>query len=95
MWSWKEHVDEYEISTESTNTFYIAIPAEYANTIKPIKPRIDAYVIKTLNGSERREYVDNSNAFNLITTDAVIANQTFKFYIYESTFKGFYYGKIQ
>ena len=95
LWSWKDHIDEYEISTESTNRFYIAIPSEYANTIKPIKPRIDAYVIKTLNGSERREYVDNSNAFNLITTDAVIANQTFKFYIYESTFKGFYYGKIQ
>ena len=95
LWSWNKQPDGHEISTESTNTFYIAIPAEYANTIKPIKPRIDAYVIKTLNGSERREYVDNSNAFNLITTDAVIANQTFKFYIYESTFKGFYYGKIQ
>lgn len=92
LWSWKDHIDEYEISTESTNTFYIAIPAEYANIIKP---RIDAYVIKTLNGSERHEYVDNSNAFNLINPDAVIANQTFKFYIYESTFKGFYYGKIQ
>ena len=90
LWSWKDHIDEYEIS--STNPFYIAIPAEYANIIKP---RIDAYVIKTLNGSERHEYVDNSNAFNLINPDAVIANQTFKFYIYESTCKGFYYGKIQ
>ena len=95
LWSWEDHIDEYEISTESTNKFYIAIPAEYANTIKPIKPRIDAYVIKTLNGSKRREYVDNSNAFNLINSDAVIANQTFKFIIYESTFNGFYYGKIQ
>lgn len=92
LWSWKDHIDEYEISTESTNTFYIAIPAEYVNRIKP---RIDAYVIKTLNGNERHEYVDNSNAFNLINSDAVIANQTFKFYIYESTFNGFYYGKIQ
>ena len=95
LWSWDKQPDGHEISTESTNTFYIAIPAEYANTIKPIKPRIDAYVIKTLNGSERREYVDNSNAFELISSDAVIANQTFKFYIYESTFNGFYYGKIQ
>ena len=90
LWSWEEHIDEYEISSE--NPFYIAIPSEYANIIKP---RIDAYVIKTLNGSERREYVDNSNAFELTRSDAVIANQTFRFYIYESTFKGFYYGKIQ
>lgn len=90
LWSWEDHIGDNEIS--STNPFYIAIPSEYANIIKP---RIDAYVIKTLNGSERHEYVDNSNAFNLINPDAVIANQTFKFYIYESTFKGFYYGKIQ
>ena len=92
LWSWEEHIDEYELSTESSNKFYIAIPSEYANIIKP---RIDAYVIKTLNGSERREYVDNSNAFKFIRSDADIANQTFKFYIYESTFNGFYYGKIQ
>lgn len=92
LWSWEDHIDEHEISTESTNTFYIAIPSEYANIIKP---RIDAYVIKTLNGSKRREYVDNSNAFELISSDAVIANQTFKFYIYISKFNGFYYGKIQ
>ena len=92
LWSWDKQPDGHEISTESTNPFYIAIPSEYVNIIKP---RIDAYVIKTLNGSERHEYVDNSNAFNLINPDAVIANQTFKFYIYESTFKGFYYGKIQ
>lgn len=93
LWSWDKQPDGHEISTESTNPFYIAIPSEYANIIKP---RIDAYVIKTLNGEERYEYVDNSNAFNLINPDAVIANQTFKFYIYISTkFKGFYYGKIQ
>ena len=92
LWSWKDHIDEYEISTESTNRFYIAIPSEYVNIIKP---RIDAYVIKTLNGNERHEYVDNSNAFDVINRDAVIANQTFKFYIYEATFNGFYYGKIQ
>ena len=90
LWNWEDHEDE--ISTTSSNPFYIAIPSEYANTIKP---RIDAYVIKKLDGKERYEYVDNSNAFNLINPDAVIANQTFKFYIYESTFKGFYYGKIQ
>ena len=92
LWDWKNQPSGHEISMASTNPFYIAIPSEYANIIKP---RIDAYVIKTLNGSERHEYVDNSNAFNLINPDAVIANQTFKFYIYESTFKGFYYGKIQ
>lgn len=92
LWSWDKQPDGYEISTESTNPFYIAIPSEYANTIKP---RIDAYVIKTLDGKERYEYVDNSNAFNLISPDAVIANQPFKFYIYISTFNGFYYGKIQ
>ena len=90
LWNWEDHKNE--ISTTSSNPFYIAIPSEYANTIKP---RIDAYVIKTLDGEERYEYVDNSNAFNLVSPDAVIANQTFKFYIYESTFKGFYYGKIQ
>ena len=92
LWSWDKPPDGHEISTESTNPFYIAIPSEYANTIKP---RIDAYVIKTLDGKERHKYVDNSNAFELISPDAVIANQTFKFYIYKSTFKGFYYGKIQ
>ena len=92
LWSWDKQPDGHEISTESTNPFYIAIPSEYANTIKP---RIDAYVIKTLDGKERHKYVDNSNAFELISPDAVIANQTFKFYIYKSTFKGFYYGKIQ
>lgn len=90
LWNWEDHKDE--ISTTSSNPFYIAIPSEYANTIKP---RIDAYVIKTLDGKERHKYVDNSNAFELISPDAVIANQTFKFYIYKSTFKGFYYGKIQ
>ena len=91
LWNWEDHEDE--ISTTSSNPFYIAIPSEYANTIKP---RIDAYVIKTLDGEERYEYVDNSNAFNLVSPDAVIANQTFKFYIYKSLkFNGFYYGKIQ
>ena len=92
LWSWDKQPDGHEISTTSSNPFYIAIPSEYANTIKP---RIDAYIIKTLDGKERHKYVDNSNAFELISPDAVIANQTFKFYIYKSTFKGFYYGKIQ
>ena len=92
LWSWDDQPVGHEISTSSTSTFYIAIPSEYANIVKP---RIDAYVIKTLDGEEHYKYVDNSNAFELISQNATIANQTFKFYIYRFKFNGFYYGKIQ
>lgn len=93
LWDWKNQPSGHEISMTSTNPFYIAIPSEYAGIVKP---RIDAYVIKTVDGMEHYEYVDNSNAFELIGQDVTIANQTFKFYIYKSLkFNGFYYGKIQ
>ena len=79
-------------NTNVTNEdyFYCLIPTTYINTIKPIKPRWDAYTVNSLG---EKEYVDCLNWFNVSYGNKSINGINFT--IYKRIQSGKFYGKIK